>query len=265
MNEKDLIWQQAKFSALLEACSHAINRARYVFAIINIAGIAILAALFNSTLPWLRNAIERAKLAIPPPDHLPFIKHTMYEELWTISIPLLGIKFSVFDVSVIGSTCLFVLALWYYYSVRRENQVVHIVVGEANSALAESKECARYLYHGIAHYFVFTTRLEANIPAGQVPLAGPTAAIRALLYMPAWVPLLIVISDLFTVVAPYKLAFDPANALWTHLSTPEKSEVIIRLVFALTATFCSYRLCRQSVLFDTATRRELEDLQSKIR
>jgi len=264
MIEEDRFWQKEKFQVLLDACTHAINRARYVFIAVNIAGISTLAGLFNATLPWLRNSIERAHRAPDTLPHTSHIERTMYQELWTLTLPVIGVKFSVFDISVIGSTALLVLALWQYYCVRRENQIVHIIVSEAFSILEQSKECARYLYHGIAHYFVFTTKFDVSVPAGYTPRAVPTVIVRALLFMPAWIPVLIVISDFFTVVAPYKLALDPSEALWNKLSFGEKVEAILRMMYAVAVALFSYFLCKQSLNFDLATRADLEELHKKI-
>lgn len=264
MTEEDRFWQKEKFNALLEACAHAINRARYVFIAVNIAGIATLAGLFNATLPWLRNSIERAQRMSPSPSHTSHIERTMYQELWTQTLPIVGVKFSVFDISVIGSTALLVLALWQYYCVRRENQIVHIIVTEALNILKQSKECARYLYHGIAHYFVFTTKFDVDVPAGYKPRAIPTAAVRTLLFMPAWIPVLIVISDFFTVVSPHKLALDPSEALWNKLSFGERVEAILRMAYAVAVALFSCFLCKQSLTFDLATRADLEMLHRKI-
>jgi hypothetical protein len=264
MSEEDKIWQKEKFRVLLEACAHAINRARYVFIAVNIAGIFTLAGLFNATLPWLRNAIERARIMSPPAPHLEHIQRTMYQELWTLTLPVLGLKFSVFDISVIASTALLVLALWQYYCVRRENEIVHTITEEALRIYKQSNECASYLYHGIAHYFVFTQKLDVRVPAGHTPRAIPTVIVQTLLFMPAWVLVLIVVSDLFTIVAPHKLALHPADTLWTHLREGERVEAILRMVYATALALFSYFFCKQSLNFDLATRGDLERLQKTL-
>src|SRR4051794_21201019 len=101
-------WKKEKLSILIDAAVHAINRARYVFIVSNITGILILVGLFNSTFAWLRNAIERAKGRSDLVSHL---QKTLYEDLWTINIPLLGSKISVFDLSIVASTALLVISV----------------------------------------------------------------------------------------------------------------------------------------------------------
>jgi hypothetical protein len=83
-------WKKEKLAALLQAAAHAISRARYVFLTSNVAGILILTGLFNSTFPWLRNAIERAQAMKPPPDHLAHLEKVLYEDLWNNERPALG-------------------------------------------------------------------------------------------------------------------------------------------------------------------------------
>lgn len=255
-------WEEAKFKVLLEACSHAINRARYVFIIINIAGVVTLAGLYNSTFAWLRHAILRAKAS--DADHLEHIQRTLYSDLWTISIPLLGVKLSVFDLSVIASATLCVLALWQYYCVRRENEVVCIVVDEAKRARSQSLECALYLYHGIAHYFVFTTRFNPGRAAGQKTSAAPMLPLKILLFMPAWVPLLIVISEIQSVIIPNIAGIDPSTPLWKSFGSPEKVEFVVRIVFTLLFSRFSWYLCSQGLEFDSGTRNLLDDLNKDL-
>jgi hypothetical protein len=43
-------WEEKRLAALIDAAEHAIQRARYVFIAINIAGIFMLVAQFNGVL-----------------------------------------------------------------------------------------------------------------------------------------------------------------------------------------------------------------------
>jgi hypothetical protein len=258
-------WRKEKYQVLLEAGAHAVNRARYVFIALNVTGIFVLIGLFNSTFPWVRNSIARAKAMSPPPDHLLHIQKTMYEDLWTMTAPLIGVRISVFDLAIVGSVSLFVLAVWLYYCTRRENLIVLVIASEALAALrAGEKEAAAYLYHGIAHYFVFTTRQDISVPAGEKPRLAPTIVVQALLFMPAWIPCLIVLSDVFTVFVPFTLSFDPTDPLWNKISFAEKVEACIRILVALSLGAWSLALCRLSLRFDRATRESLEPLTQKL-
>lgn len=258
-------WRKEKYKVLLEAGVHAINRARYVFLAINVAGVFVLLGLFNATFPWLRNSIERAKAMKLAPDHLQHIQKTVYQDLWTLTSPILGIKISVFDLAIIGSSALFILAVWQYYCVRRENNIVHIIRAEARK-LVELKEfdAASYLYHGIAHYFVFTTRFDTMVPAGQRTRIAPTRVVQALILMPVWIPLLILLSEVITVASPYKLALDPQSILWYKLSSGEQIEEVLRMLFCLGVSCWSAVLCVQALKYDKSTRKDLEFLMRSL-
>ncbi len=258
VSEED--WTKEKLAALLEAASHAINRARYVFVVINVTGVCTLTGMFNAYLPWIRNAIDRGTKMNPAPHHLGHLEKTVYQDLWTISFPLLGVKVSVFDLSVVATSAFLVLAIWQYYCVRRENHVVHSILEEAK-AVTNSKECVRYLYHGIAHYFVFTTRLDQDVPAGASPQAGATFVLRALVYMPAWIPILILTSDAMSLVTQFNLQLDPNAPLFKNLSTSEVVEVFLRMAFAGIIGLICYFYCKQAQRFDAGTRADLDEFK----
>lgn len=101
---------------LLEAASIAIKRARYVFIIVNIAGILIFSAEFNAIFPWIRNSIDRANT---DPDLKELLTQVWFTELQVVSVPLRGIKFSAFDLTVFGSLASLLLAIWFYYCVKK--------------------------------------------------------------------------------------------------------------------------------------------------
>jgi hypothetical protein len=252
-------WRKEKLAALLEAAVHAISRARYVFVISNIAGILILTGLFNSTFPWIRNSIERARIAQPVPPHLAHLEKALYEDLWTSSVPLLGIKFSVFDLSVLGSTALLVIAIWQYYCVRRENQIVSVIADQSKKYKSD-QECVAYLYHGIAHYFVFTTRFFSDAMSNKRNV-GPTIMVSILFFMPAWIPLLIVLSDLYTLFVPYGPSLNPRQPTWQNLPPSEAAEAIVRMAYALILGFGSFLYCMKCREYDRSTRTYVEQMK----
>ena len=62
-------WTKEKLAVLLLAASQAIDRSRYVFIVLNIAGVCIIAALFNAILPWIRHVIPRIAQLNPAPQN----------------------------------------------------------------------------------------------------------------------------------------------------------------------------------------------------
>jgi hypothetical protein len=256
-----MAWEQEKLKALLEAAGDAIRRARYVFAAINVAGILILSAQFNAYLPWLRNPLTRNSV---DPSTKKLINEFFFRDLYSVSVPVLGIKFSVFDLSIVGSTGLAVLAVWLFYCVRRENHVVNAIVREGKAALSENDiGRAAYLYYGIAHNFVFTTITESDVPGGERPKVMVRYALKVLYAIPAWVPLVIVAIDLMSVFLPHKLALTQSSP-WADFDVHERVEVVLRSVYCLTVAWFSYIQCHDVARFDADTRSRLNILRERI-
>jgi hypothetical protein len=256
-------WKKEKLAALLQAAAHAISRARYVFLTSNVAGILILTGLFNSTFPWLRNAIERAKMMTPLPDHLPHLEKVLYEDLWTMSVPLLGMKVSVDDLSVFGSSALLVIAIWQFYCVRRENHVVSVIAKQAQRYESDA-ECVGYLYHGVAHYFVFTTRFFNDVMTQNKKRAGATVAVSILFFMPVWIPVLNVLSDIYTLIVPYTSALDPKLPTWSTLPIQEKWEAVVRMSYSVIVSMISLYYCVRCREFDQETRKNVEEMRQLV-
>jgi hypothetical protein len=237
-------WEEKRLGSLLEAGHRAISRARYVFVAINITGILLLGGMFNANVPWIRNAIyrEEAKKDSVDPDSLKMIRQVRQVDLGTVAIPILGMKFSVWDLPVLGSAAMAILVLWYRYSLRRENLVVHQVwkaamdPGPAIQDPATTQERAAYLYHGIAHYFVFLGTHEADQVAsasnGKVLVAR--YSVRILEFMPAWVPFLAIAGDVATMFFPSAAGVAGSHIpLGKQMGHAEFVEAIIRFAVGL--------------------------------
>jgi hypothetical protein len=254
-------YEKERLAVLLDAAKTAITRNRYVFAAINIGAILVLTAQFNGLAPWIRNTIERAK----DPKIKDILIETIWRDLSTVSIPLLGLKFSSADVSVVGAIGMAVLAVWYFYATRRENHVISAIAQEAEQAINENNfDKARYLYDGVAHYFVFTTVTDYDAPGGQDRRVMARAAVRALTFAPFWVPLAAVLFDITSLFFLRKINLDPGEYLWDKLGTDEKREVFIRLIIAIGFSFFSLNQCRDCERFDTSTRTLLDRLRARV-
>jgi len=254
-------WVELEMKALLDAATDAIRRARWVFMGINVAGILILGAEFNAMVPWVRYPLHRCNT--PVYIHQ-LLQQFIYNDLYVVTVPLLGIKFSVFDLSVIGSTAMALLATWFFYSVRRENRSLGTLVRRATAALTEDPSLSRYLYYGVAHHFVFTTITESDVPAGQKPRVMPRTAVRILWYMPFWVPLAVIVVDLASIFLPHLMAIDRATTLADQFSVNEWVEVCIRTFYCLALAFFCWKQCRDCARFDTDSRTMLQNLRQRL-
>jgi hypothetical protein len=260
-NQKEEQWEEKKLAVLLEAASIAIKRARYVFILVNIAAILIFSAEFNAIFAWIRNSMERAN---KDPQIKALLTEVWLRELQVVSVPLLGIKFSVFDLTVFGSLASLLLAIWFYYCLRRE----YLVVNEIYKIAKESPHVQKraYLYHGIAHYFVYTTATKRERPEGLTAQTTARAVVKVLFFVPAWLPLLIVLSDIITLIRPSEVTSEPGcGSLWCVLERHDQlAEAIVRMAFAVIVSLFSLSQCWEANTWDSATRECVEKLKKQV-
>jgi hypothetical protein len=269
----NLSWETEKLEALTRTAVSAVRRSRYVFATIQVTGVAMLASQFNATIPWLRNAIERidrAQRVIPGvySDLKELISDEIWRDLNVVAFPIVGIKFSVYDMSVIGAVTMSVLGQWLFFAMRRENHSIRSVVGEARTALAAGRrprqgdapvEKAKYLYYSVAHYFVFTTITQIDSLDGN-PERRASFSVRVLLFMPFWIPLLAVSVDVLSLCLVPPVRTLEGRALWFQLTGPQQVEAGLRVAFCLALCAVNVELCRRCLNFDREARAWLNTL-----
>jgi hypothetical protein len=247
-----------KLEALLQAGEAAIQRTRFVFLAISVAGALILSAEFNVSVPWIRNVPIRKNVSQE-------VKHEVedftWRELYVVSVPILGIKFSAYDLGVVGSTGLAVLAVWFFYCARRENHVVDTITREANpNDPHRDLEKIRYLYYGIAHQHVFLTVTKDKTFVGRAPQSLGELAVRVLEFVPVWVPLFVLVVDIWTLSRPHLSALDPAGILWNEIPGQHR-EVFVRCGFLIAMVMFSLVQCLGAARFGSQTKAMLNSLR----
>jgi hypothetical protein len=248
-----------RLAELLTAGRGAVERARYVLMAITVAGGLILSAQFNLYYPWLRN-----KIVMAPTDDIEArtqqaIRESIYKDLQTVSVPILGIKFSAYDLSVMGSLAMLVLGIWFYYSLRRENHVVDRIYDVALEHDEHEQERSKYLYDSLVHHFVFNPLSDA------APV--PTWGIRVMFFMPFWVPCVVALIDACSLFCQYKLGI-PANQriLWwkgaTETYDTEKLEGVWRCAHGLVVAGICWRIMYLCNMYHWNTRDTLARLRN---
>jgi hypothetical protein len=273
----DRPWEKEKYQSILQAAQSAIARGRYVFGVVNLAAVLVLTAEFAATFPWIENTLNRAKqLARVQQGSDPAsakanlvlidrIKDTLWHDVYTVSFPLLSVKFNVADLSVIGSAGMAVLAVWLYYAIRRENHIVGRVIREMDAALQENALTkAIYLYHGVAHYFVFMTVTEQDSPTGGSRRNLARIAIRVLLYSPAWIPVLVLVDDIVSLFQPPRLSGEMETTLLATMGSGETLEFVLRALFCIAMSTFAWIQCRDSVRFSDETMSALDKVRSRV-
>jgi hypothetical protein len=258
-----------RLAELLAAGRGAVERARYVLVAITVAGGLILSAQFNLYYPWLRNKIALDPKGLNSEEQATqrSIRDFIYKDLQNVSVPIIGVKFSAYDLSVIGSLAMLILAIWFYYSLRRENHVVNRIFnvaleGEDNggvhtdasrdAAVGRKWQRARYLYDALVHHFVFN-------PLGEAAPV-PRWAIRAMFFMPFWVPLVVALIDFCSLWYEYKLGLPANRAIWGPNYKKEKWEGVWRCFHGVVIAVISGRIMYSCNQFHWNTRETLNVL-----
>jgi hypothetical protein len=227
-----------QWSIRIEAGQAAQTRSRFAFLASTVISVALIIAIFNFEFSWLRN------LAVS--DQPTSTEETVQEELrkdarkgWVdsgrVKISLLGVDLAESDASILGSFGLYVLTLWFFYCMRRENHLIANLLIDADEK--NDREINLAVYHGIASYTVFTTiggddpiRTIRPPPPREEALARihPINVALALLFLPPFTILFTIATDVMSLfrASPFRISTVP-DPLWKLLSPPEWTEVAI--------------------------------------
>jgi hypothetical protein len=251
-------WRQKALEALVQSVEAAIQGTRYVFIVMNMASIVIISSCVTLYIPWIRHI--PARLAAND-FRVPHLNKLIWEDLYTGTLPLVGLKYSSDDLIVIGPVAVFTLTLWYVYAHRRENEAFAHLSKECFRAHQSGRvEQARYLAWSTAHYFLFTVTDTVNsLPRGIRPDKGLKLRFAAtlLVFLPV-LSLLLFLGEtvLFVFVVPSSLSGTPqpnALPLWDSLTIHEKIEMLLRLGFAVSLGACSLWFTITAKQFEAGT------------
>jgi len=258
---EDSRWEELRFIAITKGAILAIRRTRYLLTAISITGILILVAQFNSLFPWVRDTLTRT---VGRKHDL--LLEVIYKDLSVVSIPLIGMKISVYDLTLLGALALLVLSTWYWFAARRENHAISGIVFAANERPLQLSR-ASYLYFAIADYFVFNTMTIYDDPVGDTNKSTRFEAhafVRIIMFMPVWVPVVTILCDVYSLFVAGKIHIIQGDILWHSLDSFARFEVIIRMIFAFIFATVNLINCLRILKFDKETRGALLDLRSEI-
>ncbi len=213
------------FEKKVTAAATSVIRTRTVFLIANVATVLVVAANFNLYFSWLRNMIDRP-VEEPYREVLRAIAHARVEDTAIISVPLIGIKFFAADIGLLSGLAMLVLAVWMYYSFRREQHTVATIaleVVEKQEAIEVSAwkiraamlEKAQYLLYALSSAFVFTTargRQAIGDPEsihGRPELRITRWIAAALIWAPFWTVALSLAVDIGSLFFPSVILSGP--------------------------------------------------------
>jgi hypothetical protein len=227
----------------------AQTRSRLAFLATTVISVSLIITIFNFNFSWLHN------FAWPESTHFTGVQEEVREGLrkaWLeggrLNISLLGIQIAGYDATILGSLSLYILTLWFYYCIRRENHLIANLLIDAKQK--DDQDTSLAVYHGIASYTVFTT-IGGDAPIKAIdpppPRANSVAKIRPvnalLMFLPAITVAFMIVTDIWT-LAHASPARDSSDILWNLLSTGEKEQAagiescaIFLLLFITAACF----------------------------
>jgi hypothetical protein len=249
MSAKDNYW-----SVRLESAHATQSRTRYSFVVLTIISLAILIGEFNSAFSWeiqfltgvdgfadQKACSNQASPLCAAPEPTAAAQKELVEE-WVrsnrVTIALLGVNISMADAALLGSLGLFLVTLWFYACIRREN---HLIADLLIDALQSKEQFIRVMmYHGIHAYMVFSTMTRDDNPICELeraprpkrpnPILRP--ALLMLIYLPAITTFFVIFADMYTLFRPGPLRY-PHETVWTALQNKATSSGSLWWVFHL--------------------------------
>lgn len=237
------------FRSRVDHCLESISRARAVFLISNIGVIIVLAANFNLYGTWLRRLVTRT--AAPGYERMPeAVARARIEDTSIVSVPLLGLKFFVGDVGLIAAVAFFVLSIWMYYALRREQHSVGKLAAELlepppsrlstkGRARPGMEARTKFAAYALSTRFLFVTTGGGGAVGDDARKREPVLAHAFWLLdlAPAWVVFLSGVLDLLSL--PYSSALLPCSHGSVASCDPDfwPGEASVRIILTMFGSF----------------------------
>lgn len=191
----------------LQGAGEAQKRSRLAFLAATIVSLAFIIACWNAYLSWYRGFAEMrcwpAGQQITEELQKHLVQHWVESQM--IGVPFLGVMIGVSDLAVLGSLSLFIITIWFYYSMRREN---HTIGQLLRDTLDQARETREMVLHGVAAYLVFTSISKSDRPIKSLqespsqdqPEFFIHAVSRVLIFSPTIAIAFIIVMDLLSLV-----------------------------------------------------------------
>jgi hypothetical protein len=219
---------------------------------------------------------EKAEAEKKDVEVLRTIDKITWDDLYNVSMPLLGIKYSADDLIILGTAAMSVLALWFVYAHRRENHCINDLKDIAMAAKRKEPALTSYIYAAVAHHFVFTTTTQDDKAHGTTTKQngetfrseGTKTVLRRhvifLIHLPWIASLMVVLVMAVSLFVPrLKLVVVPDRNVpaFFQFQPFEKFEAIARMVWGLACTLLTAYYCIQAQIYDRGTHARLVEMR----
>lgn len=256
-------WSSERVRALVSAAENAVQRTRWIFLVLNLGCAIMITAQLNLYGPWVRHVRDRVNEK--DADVLRTIDKILWDDLYNVSMPLLGIRYSADDIIVLGTAAMSVLALWFVYAHRRENHCIGALRDIAIDAKTKEPTLSAYIYAAVAHHFVFTTTTQNDETYGG---EGTKTVLRwhviFLIHLPWIASLMVVLVMAVSIFVPgLKLVpvTDTRVSAFFQFSRFAQFEAIARMAWGLACTLLTRYYCIQAQIYDRDTNEMLVEMQ----
>lgn len=256
----------------LEAISQAQRRSRIAFLASTIISLAIIITMWNAYGSWYRTFLFKDKLA--DNEMTKEIQKSFVDE-WVrslkISIPVLGIQAGVGDAAVLGSLSLYITCIWLYFSMRRENHSIGLLLRDTKGCSPPTRSM---VFHGIISFGIFTTVTEIDEPIKGLheelskPSPSPPRGIvrftyKALIFLPAVTILVTLLMDVVTIFwMSSPVREEHTSALWHVLSQGDLIKRLLMGLFGFSLFFLTSALCFRINKYSYCTESLLREYQA---
>lgn len=264
--EKGMSKEFAKI--LIDGAEKCISRSHWIYLTNIILFFSAITLCWNLYLSWVTNfyssikTMDISKLTIPQSELL---------RLWTkstyIELPIINVPIQISDAAVIISLAFFILVIWLFFSVRRENHVVGKSLMLAVSENA-SNELKKQIYYGITFSNLFSSISDRDDPITSLTYKEPETKarrsvrplIKFVFFAPALCIFLIITFDILSLFAIESSFRSPyLDSLINELKFGDIFKIVIMefvaLVFGVSCIFLGY----QSWIFEKETNNLLKE------
>jgi hypothetical protein len=158
----------------LEALREAGSRTRLAYIILTTASLAIMVAVWNSYLTWEDFAVYQDVWPTRGGKPFPVLAaaHADLIEQWIktrwLTVAPLGIQIGSDDLAVWGSLGLAMIAIWFLFSMRLENQIVAWLLSDT---MNEDKSLQKEVFVGVLSRLLFVRVSASDGPYDKLPAA----------------------------------------------------------------------------------------------
>jgi hypothetical protein len=287
LRSKMTIDERAEFSEHLKlrvpAVQEAVKRTRFAFFLCTLAAFASIICLWNGYISTNRFIAEREMPtdcgSLSPRDcgerdrqrELLVDGYRSWVDSTSININLLGIRIGVSDFAVMDSMGLYILLYYSLLTIRRENREIGQLLRDTSAKLDQIGYAA---YCAVNSYMVFNLNRGDDRPIDSLVQSRGLVRIRLirqvfdiLVWAPAVVILLTIISDVLSLISVYPYPFSslyrPSNIYHSSLRV-QLVEFIIMDSAAVLFGILSVTAIRHIRKYGSATRAVLDEFSREL-